>query len=100
MTPEMTQAMIDRVSRQQASGQAFRWKTIPQGAATSVWAGVVAPADEVGGRYCLDCHVVTELVDNPNANFMHGGVRPYALDPENAKALWAKSEEMVGETFA
>ena len=28
------------------------------------------------------------------------GVRPYALDPERAKALWAKSEEMVGERFA
>jgi hypothetical protein len=27
------------------------------------------------------------------------GVRPYALDPERAKALWAKSEEMVGERF-
>ncbi len=98
MTPEMIQAMTERVSRQ--TGQAFQWKTIPQGAATSVWAGVVAPADEVGGRYCLDCHVVTEIVDDPNANFMQGGVRPYALDPENAKALWAKSEEMVGETFA
>jgi hypothetical protein len=28
------------------------------------------------------------------------GVRGYALDPENAKALWKKSEEMVGERFA
>ena len=27
------------------------------------------------------------------------GVRPYALDPEHAKALWAKSEELVGERF-
>ena len=27
------------------------------------------------------------------------GVRPYALDPDRAKALWAKSEEMVGERF-
>ena len=27
------------------------------------------------------------------------GVKPYALDPERAKALWAKSEEMVGEQF-
>jgi len=26
-------------------------------------------------------------------------VRAYALDPENAKALWAKSEAMVGERF-
>ena len=27
------------------------------------------------------------------------GVRPYALDPEHAKALWTKSEEMVRERF-
>jgi hypothetical protein len=27
------------------------------------------------------------------------GVRPYALDPKHSKALWAKSEEMVGERF-
>ena len=99
MTPEMTQALVDRVNRQQAAGEAFRWKTIPQGAATSLWAGVAAPAEEVGGHYCVDCRVVTEIVDEPNAKFMHGGVRPYALDPDNAKALWAKSEAMVGETF-
>jgi hypothetical protein len=27
------------------------------------------------------------------------GVRPYAVDPEHAKALWAKSEEIVSERF-
>jgi hypothetical protein len=27
------------------------------------------------------------------------GVKPYALDPERAKALWAKSEQMVAERF-
>jgi len=26
-------------------------------------------------------------------------VRSYALDPQNAAALWKKSEELVGETF-
>jgi hypothetical protein len=31
---------------------------------------------------------------------VRSGVRPYAIDPERAKALWAKSEEMVGERFA
>jgi len=35
----------------------FQWKTVPQGAATSVWAGVVAPAEEIGGQYCENCHV-------------------------------------------
>ena len=70
-------------------------KTIPQGAATSVWAGVVAPADEVGGRYCEDCHVAEVARHGQTL----GGVRSYALDPERARALWAKSEEMVGERF-
>jgi NAD(P)-dependent dehydrogenase (short-subunit alcohol dehydrogenase family) len=76
----------------------FEWKTIPQGAATSVWAGVVAPAEEVGGRYCENCHVTTNITED-NINAVAEGVRPYALDVERAKALWAKSEEMVGERF-
>jgi NAD(P)-dependent dehydrogenase (short-subunit alcohol dehydrogenase family) len=70
-------------------------KTIPQGAATTVWAGAVAPADEIGGRYCEDCRVA-EIVADPA---IRRGVKPYALDPEKAKALWAKCEAMVGERF-
>jgi hypothetical protein len=27
------------------------------------------------------------------------GVRAYALDPDNAEALWQKSEELAGESF-
>jgi NAD(P)-dependent dehydrogenase (short-subunit alcohol dehydrogenase family) len=75
----------------------FQFKTIPQGAATSVWAAFVAPAEEVGGRYCEDSQVsqVTEGLISP----VSPGVRPYALDPEHAKALWARSEELVGERF-
>jgi NAD(P)-dependent dehydrogenase (short-subunit alcohol dehydrogenase family) len=72
-----------------------QWKTVPQGAATSVWAAVVADAGEIGGRYCEDCHVA-EINDNPK---VRGGVQPYALDPERARALWAKSEELVRERF-
>ncbi|WP_186113379.1 SDR family NAD(P)-dependent oxidoreductase [Burkholderia gladioli] len=81
-----------------AQGQPpFRFKTVPQGAATSVWAGVVAPADEVGGRYAENCGLssVTDAELNPAAP----GVRAYALDAELAKALWEKSEQMVGERF-
>lgn len=73
----------------------FEWKSIPQGAATSVWAGVVASGEAVGGRYCEDCHVA-ELSGDPT---VRGGVQPYALDPAHAQALWAKSEELVGERF-
>ena len=73
-------------------------KSIPQGAATSVWAGAVASADEVGGRYCEDCQVA-EVVVAAAGPTIPWGVRAYALDAEHAKALWAKSEEMVGERF-
>ena len=69
----------------------FQFKTIPQGAATSVWAGVVAPADAVGGRYCENCHV-GEIVPGDRAiSAISEGVRAYALDPEHAEALWAKA---------
>ena len=89
--------LIERVNAQtRAAGEPdFKFKTIPQGAATSVWAGAVAAADEVGGRYCEDCHVA-EIEPN---SAKRAGVKPYALNPETAKALWAKSEEMVGERF-
>jgi NAD(P)-dependent dehydrogenase (short-subunit alcohol dehydrogenase family) len=97
LTPEYLHEMIERLNAASlaAGGEAFTHKTIPQGAATTVWAGVVAPADEVGGRYCEDCHVA-ELAEGAD---LRGGVRAYALDPDHAKTLWAKSEEMVGERF-
>jgi hypothetical protein len=53
-------------AQQDSDPSAFTWKSIPQGAATSVWSGFVAAADPVGGKYCEDCHVaeiieITEL---------------------------------------
>jgi NAD(P)-dependent dehydrogenase (short-subunit alcohol dehydrogenase family) len=69
-------------------------KSIPQGAATTVWAGFVASAHEVGGKFCEDCHVAAISAERGGH-----GVAPYAVDAEHAKALWAKSEAMVGERF-
>ncbi len=99
MQPDELDRLVAQIDAQlAANGQPpFQWKTVPQGSATSVWAGFVARAEEVGGRYCENCQVsqVTEAPMSP----VTPGVRPYALDPEHAKALWAKSEEMVGERF-
>jgi NAD(P)-dependent dehydrogenase (short-subunit alcohol dehydrogenase family) len=78
----------------------FEFKTIPQGAATSVWAGVVAPVGEIGGRYCENCHVGKIVPDGVEISGVSEGVRGYALDPQGAEALWKKSEEMVGESFS
>ncbi len=96
MTPEVIKGLMAAIeSRQTADTPGLTYKTVPQGAATSVWAGFVAPADTVGARYCEDCHVAEAVAQ---AGF-GGGVMSYAVDPANAKALWAKSEEMVAERF-
>ena len=98
--PAQFQSLIDRINQElAAAGKTFEWKTIPQGAATSVWAGVRAPADVVGGQYCADCQVARRVADEVTMIFADEGVRGYALDPQNAEALWKKSEELVGETF-
>jgi NAD(P)-dependent dehydrogenase (short-subunit alcohol dehydrogenase family) len=99
--PARIQALIDQISQERsAEGKpAFQWKTIPQGAATSVWAGVVASADEIGGRYCENCHVGQLVSEDVTISSVSEGVRGYALDPKNAEALWKKSEQLVGESF-
>jgi NAD(P)-dependent dehydrogenase (short-subunit alcohol dehydrogenase family) len=102
MDPSRLEGMIKQMNEQLAAeGKGpFHWKTIPQGAATSVWAGVVAPAGEIGGRYCENCHVGKIVPDGVTISGVSEGVRGYALDPQRAEALWKKSEEMVGESFS
>ena len=101
MERERLEGMVKLMNEQLAAeGKGpFQWKTIPQGAATSVWAGVVAPAEEIGGQYCENCHVGKIVPDSVTISGVSEGVRGYALDPKNAEALWKKSEEMVGESF-
>jgi NAD(P)-dependent dehydrogenase (short-subunit alcohol dehydrogenase family) len=94
--------MIKELNEQLAAAgkPPFQWKTVPQGAATSVWTGVVAPASDVGGQYCENCHVGTIMPDDLPITVASEGVRGYALDPKNAESLWKKSEELVGESFS
>jgi len=87
------EALLEQIKA--SSGEEFEFKSIPQGAATTVWAAAVADPSEVGGRYLEDCHVA-ELADDEG---LRAGVRAYAIDPDNARALWKKSEEMIGERF-
>ena len=84
-------------ARAAAGRPLFRYKTIAEGAATSVWAGFVAEAAEVGGRYCENCHVA-DVVEGP-LDATDEGLYAYAVDPDRAKALWEKSEGLVNEHF-
>jgi NAD(P)-dependent dehydrogenase (short-subunit alcohol dehydrogenase family) len=74
-------------------------KTTASGAATSVWAAVVADADEIGGGYAEDCHVSPVSDTDPSTLEGRTGVRSYAVDPQRAARLWSISEELVGERF-
>ena len=95
------QGVVEQLNKQLAAEgkPPFQYKTIPQGAATSVWTAVVASPEQIGGRYCENCHVGQLVADNVTISAISEGVRGYALDLNNAAALWKKSEEMVGENF-
>jgi len=73
----------------------FEPKTIPQGAATTLWVGIVADSTIIGGKYCEDCGV-GQVLENANVSAFAPGVLAYALNPERADAFWAKAVELVG----
>jgi len=57
-----------------------------------VWAATAPELLQHGGAYLEDCGVA-EATDDETLN---NGVRPYAIDPDRADALWQLSERMVG----
>lgn len=70
-------------------------KTVPQGAATTVWCATSPLLNKVGGVYCEDADIAS-----PTTNISEGkGVNLYSLDEASAKQLWTLSEEMTGITF-
>jgi NAD(P)-dependent dehydrogenase (short-subunit alcohol dehydrogenase family) len=82
---------------------AAKLKTIPQGAATTVWCATSPLLDSVGGVYCENADVavpdngdIEHRYDEPLSLY---GVKLYSLDEQHAKRLWALSEEMTGITF-
>jgi NAD(P)-dependent dehydrogenase (short-subunit alcohol dehydrogenase family) len=83
----------DELDRLRASTQ-FRYKTIEQGAATSVLVATSPQLEGIGGRYFEDCNEA-EIVDPSGSDFVASGVAAYALDLGNAKRLWDVSLQML-----
>lgn len=102
MDPAMMVGWMEQIKAARAAkGEPpFQPKSVAQGAATSVWAGFVAPADAIGGKYCEDCHVATRVFEDDLDDGIAEGFRTYALDPQSAAELWKKSEDLVGERFS
>jgi NAD(P)-dependent dehydrogenase (short-subunit alcohol dehydrogenase family) len=79
-------------------------KTIPQGASTTVWCATSPQLKELGGVYCENNEVaIIDEAENTNKDgnslSLPGGVRPYAVDTENALKLWNLSEQLTGVKF-
>jgi NAD(P)-dependent dehydrogenase (short-subunit alcohol dehydrogenase family) len=86
-------AELERL-RQQASaaGASFQWKTVEQGAATSVLVATSPLLDGVGGRYFEDCNEAL-----PNQPGTRTGYAPWARDPEAAVRLWDVSVRALAD---
>lgn len=65
------------------------FKTPEQGAATQVWAATSPQLADEGGVYLNDCDAAQLSQDDAP------GVRPYAVDPDQAARLWTLSAQLT-----
>lgn len=94
LMPGAIHTNLQRHTGGRGSGRTPRewFKTVQQGAATSVLLAVSPLLDGVGGRYFVDGNEA-ETVDRRTGTL--GGVARYALDPANAERLWDVSEKLI-----
>jgi NAD(P)-dependent dehydrogenase (short-subunit alcohol dehydrogenase family) len=69
------------------------FKTPAQGAATAVWAATSPLLEPYGGAYCQDCDIAEPAETD---DMLIGGVKPWAIDAEEAARLWRLSGDLTG----
>ncbi|MCE9576765.1 MAG: SDR family NAD(P)-dependent oxidoreductase [Deltaproteobacteria bacterium] len=79
MSPAEGAAVIERAAK--LGG----FKSIAEGAATTVWCATSPALDGKGGVYCEDADIAVAV---PADHAGPDGVRPWAIDPESAERLW------------
>ncbi len=84
-----------RKRMEENAGESAAFKSVEAGAATTCYAATAPELAGKGGVYLEDCHIADVDDNDPT-----GGVRSYAVDPDNAEKLWAVSEEIVGQKFS
>lgn len=105
---EAPMELFQQMGTHDADGNIFpavaqRLKTIPQGAATTVWCATSPQLAEIGGVYCENADIA--VLDEGNLEHRYEdpgslrGVKPYSLDPVLAERLWTLSEELIGMPF-
>lgn len=81
--PAEMAAVIERARRVNS------FKTVEQGAATTIFCATSPLLDGRGGVYCENCDIAPITTEGDT------GVRPYAVDPELAARLWAWTERWI-----
>jgi NAD(P)-dependent dehydrogenase (short-subunit alcohol dehydrogenase family) len=69
----------------------FTYKTIGQGAATTLVAAVAPEFGRTGGHYLDDCREAYTVPNDGDLSAHSHGVKEWALDPDAARELWSVS---------
>jgi len=78
----------------QAAG-IFSYKSVEQGAATTMVAAVSTEFAHTGGHYLDDCQEAYTVPDDASLADHPHGVKAWALDPESARRLWLVSDQLL-----
>jgi NAD(P)-dependent dehydrogenase (short-subunit alcohol dehydrogenase family) len=77
-------------------GDGGDYKTIEQGAATTVWCATSDQLQGMGGVYCENVDIASPASPEQASGT---GVKPWAIEPELAERLWSLSERLTGVAF-
>jgi NAD(P)-dependent dehydrogenase (short-subunit alcohol dehydrogenase family) len=94
LSRHMQQADYESLMARTPPGEELVFKSLEQGAATTVWAATAPELDGKGGIYLEDCQIARPAVPGSNS-----GVESYALDAAAAERLWSLSEELAEQSL-
>jgi NAD(P)-dependent dehydrogenase (short-subunit alcohol dehydrogenase family) len=90
----LQQADFELLKARTPPGEELVFKTVEQGAATTVWAATSAELEGKGGIYLENCQIAPPAVHGGD-----GGIESYALDAAAAERLWSLSEELAEQSL-
>jgi NAD(P)-dependent dehydrogenase (short-subunit alcohol dehydrogenase family) len=96
MDPGEVARMREAAEYTTSDGVRMRFKTIQQGAATSVLVATSPQLEHIGGRYFEDCNQAELIRGDGDLSDHASGVAAYALDLDSADRLWELSLEAFG----
>jgi len=95
LSRHMDEADYEALMARAPAGKPLEFKSLEQGAATTVWAATSPDLSGRGGIYLEDCQIARTSKGDGRS-----GVEPYAVNPGAAERLWQLSEELVGQSFS